>query len=47
MKLLVANPPEFSQDAAAGKARSSKLVFIGRDLDKMGLAEGFDACKAA
>ncbi len=31
----------------AGKARSSKLVFIGRDLDKMGLAEGFAACKAA
>jgi G3E family GTPase len=31
----------------AGKARLSKLVFIGRDLDKMGLAEGFAACKAA
>jgi G3E family GTPase len=30
-----------------GKPRASKLVFIGRDLDKMGLAEGFAACKAA
>lgn len=30
-----------------GKPRSSKLVLIGRDLGKMGLAEGFAACKAA
>ena len=30
-----------------GKPRGSKLVFIGRDLDKMGLAEGFATCKAA
>ncbi len=30
-----------------GKPRASKQVFIGRDLDKMGLAEGFAACKAA
>lgn len=30
-----------------GKPRGSKLVFIGRDLDKMGLADGFAACKAA
>lgn len=31
----------------AGKTRSSKLVFIGRNLDTMALKEGFDACKAA
>jgi G3E family GTPase len=31
----------------AGKPRGSKLVFIGRDLGQMGLAEGFAACKAA
>ncbi len=30
-----------------GKARMSKLVFIGRDLDTMGLREGFEACRAA
>ncbi len=30
-----------------GKARASKLVFIGRDLDTMGLASGFAACKVA
>jgi hypothetical protein len=30
-----------------GKPRGSKLVFIGRDLDGMQLAEGFAACKAA
>jgi G3E family GTPase len=30
----------------AGKPRASKLVFIGRDLDKLRLAEGFSACKA-
>lgn len=30
-----------------GKSRVSKLVFIGRDLDKLGLADGFAACKAA
>lgn len=31
----------------AGEPRRSRLVFIGRDLDQMGLAEGFAACKAA
>ena len=30
-----------------GKPRSSRVVFIGRDLDTMGLEEGFEACKAA
>ncbi|MFT3688558.1 CobW family GTP-binding protein [Paenirhodobacter sp.] len=30
-----------------GQARTSKLVFIGRNLDSMALKEGFDACKAA
>ncbi len=30
-----------------GKPRGSRLVFIGRDLDGMGLKEGFEACKAA
>ncbi|WP_316247482.1 hypothetical protein ROLI_029920 [Roseobacter fucihabitans] len=29
------------------KARNSRVVFIGRDLDKMSLEEGFEACKAA
>lgn len=29
------------------KPRGSRLVFIGRDLDGMGLKEGFEACKAA
>jgi G3E family GTPase len=29
------------------KPRNSRIVFIGRDLDGMGLQEGFDACKAA
>ena len=28
-------------------ARQSRLVFIGRDLDTMGLEEGFAACRAA
>lgn len=28
-------------------ARQSRIVFIGRDLDKMGLEEGFAACRAA
>ena len=28
-----------------GKSRSSRLVFIGRNLDTMGLEEGFNACK--
>jgi G3E family GTPase len=31
----------------AGKPRGSRLVFIGRHLDGMGLEEGFEACKAA
>ncbi|MEM8976687.1 MAG: GTP-binding protein [Pseudomonadota bacterium] len=30
-----------------GKPRSSRVVFIGRNLDGMGLEEGFEACKAA
>lgn len=30
-----------------GKRRSSRVVFIGRDLGSMGLDEGFEACKAA
>ena len=29
-----------------GNARSSRIVFIGRNLDTMGLKEGFDNCKA-
>ena len=29
-----------------GKKRSSRIVFIGRNLDSMNLQEGFDACKA-
>ena len=29
------------------KERSSRIVFIGRNLDSMNLQEGFDACKAA
>ncbi|MEM1388589.1 MAG: GTP-binding protein [Pseudomonadota bacterium] len=31
----------------AGKPRNSRVVFIGRNLDDMGLEEGFEACKAA
>ncbi len=30
-----------------GKARNSRVVFIGRNLDSMGLKEGFESCKAA
>ncbi len=30
----------------AAAARQSRLVFIGRNLETMGLAEGFAACKA-
>jgi G3E family GTPase len=30
-----------------GKKRETKLVFIGRNLEGMGLREGFEACKAA
>jgi G3E family GTPase len=29
-----------------GRPRASKLVFIGRDLDRMGLAQRFAACRA-
>ncbi|MGR3635362.1 MAG: GTP-binding protein, partial [Shimia sp.] len=29
------------------KPRNSRVVFIGRDLDVMGLKEGFEACKVA
>ncbi len=32
---------------AAGQPRQSKLVFIGRQLERMRLREGFDACVAA
>ena len=28
-------------------ARQSRIVFIGRDLDTMGLEDGFTACRAA
>ena len=28
-------------------ARQSRIVFIGRDLDTMGLEDGFAACRAA
>ena len=28
-----------------GKSKSSRLVFIGRNLDTMGLEEGFNGCK--
>lgn len=31
----------------ANDSRHSRLVFIGRDLDKLNLQEGFSACKAA
>ncbi len=31
----------------ADKPRQSRLVFIGRNLDRMGLREGFEACLAA
>jgi G3E family GTPase len=30
-----------------GKPRNSRIVFIGREIDNMGLKEGFEACKAA
>ena len=30
-----------------GKPRNSRVVFIGRNLEGMGLEEGFEACKAA
>lgn len=30
-----------------GKLRNSRVVFIGRNLETMGLQEGFEACKAA
>jgi|TARA_B110000093_G_scaffold11004_1_gene10459 G3E family GTPase len=30
-----------------GKPRNSRIVFIGRNLETMGLREGFEACKAA
>ena len=30
-----------------GKPRVSRVVFIGRDLESMGLKEGFEACRAA
>lgn len=30
-----------------GKPRNSRVVFIGRNLETMGLQEGFEACKAA
>jgi G3E family GTPase len=34
-------------DWPAGTPRNSRVVFIGRNLDQMGLEEGFEACKAA
>ena len=30
-----------------GKPRNSRVVFIGREINNMGLKEGFEACKAA
>ena len=30
-----------------GKPRNSRIVFIGRNLDAMGLEEGFEGCKVA
>ena len=30
-----------------GKVRSSRLVFIGRNLESMNLKEGFENCKSA
>ena len=30
-----------------GKVRSSRLVFIGRNLENMNLKEGFENCKSA
>ena len=30
-----------------GKPKSSRVVFIGRDIENMGLKEGFEACKIA
>ncbi len=30
-----------------GRPRVSRVVFIGRDLERMGLKEGFEACRAA
>ena len=30
-----------------GKPQSSRIVFIGREINNMGLKEGFEACKAA
>ena len=29
----------------AGKERNSRVVFIGRNLESMGLEEGFEGCK--
>ena len=34
-------------DWPTGVQRTSKIVFIGRGLESMGLEEGFDACKVA
>ena len=34
-------------DWPKGKPRSSRVVFIGRGLENMGLKEGFDACRTA
>ena len=30
-----------------GKERSSRIVFIGRNLESMNLKEGFENCKSA
>ena len=32
---------------AGRQPRVSRVVFIGRDLENMGLKEGFEACQAA
>ncbi len=37
---------DHQRDWKAGEERVSRMVFIGRNLDKMALREGFDACAA-
>ena len=37
---------DFQRDWQAGETRTSKLVFIGRNLDEAALREGFEACAA-
>jgi G3E family GTPase len=37
---------DFQRDWKAGEARSSRMVFIGRNLDEAALRSGFEACAA-